>query len=46
MIAHHALADGMALVFLIRALLQVLSGGKIEAGPILVIATKPSRRFQ
>ncbi|HTF65750.1 MAG TPA: condensation domain-containing protein, partial [Edaphobacter sp.] len=27
MIAHHAIADGMALVFLIRDLLQVLSGG-------------------
>ena len=26
MIAHHAIADGMALVFLIRDLLQVLSG--------------------
>jgi len=31
MVAHHAIADGMALVFLIRDLLQVLSGGKIEA---------------
>jgi NRPS condensation-like uncharacterized protein len=31
MIAHHAIADGMALVFLIRDLLQVLSGGHIEA---------------
>jgi NRPS condensation-like uncharacterized protein len=31
MVAHHAIADGMALVFLIRALLQVLSGGYIEA---------------
>jgi hypothetical protein len=31
MIAHHAIADGMALVFLIRDLLQVLSGGQIEA---------------
>jgi phthiocerol/phthiodiolone dimycocerosyl transferase-like enzyme len=30
MIAHHAIADGMALVFLIRDLLQVLSGGQIE----------------
>ena len=30
-IAHHAIADGMALVFLIRDLLQVLSGGQIEA---------------
>jgi NRPS condensation-like uncharacterized protein len=29
-IAHHAIADGMALVFLIRDLLQVLSGGQIE----------------
>jgi NRPS condensation-like uncharacterized protein len=28
--AHHAIADGMALVFLIRDLLQVLSGGQIE----------------
>jgi NRPS condensation-like uncharacterized protein len=33
MIAHHAIADGMALVFLIRDLLQVLSGGQIEALP-------------
>jgi NRPS condensation-like uncharacterized protein len=31
MVAHHAIADGMALVFLIRDLLQVLSGGHIEA---------------
>jgi NRPS condensation-like uncharacterized protein len=31
LIAHHAIADGMALVFLIRDLLQVLSGGQIEA---------------
>jgi NRPS condensation-like uncharacterized protein len=31
MVAHHAIADGMALVFLIRDLLQVLSGGQIEA---------------
>jgi NRPS condensation-like uncharacterized protein len=31
MIAHHAIADGMALVFLIRDLLQVLSGDQIEA---------------
>jgi NRPS condensation-like uncharacterized protein len=31
MIAHHAIADGMALVFLIRDLLQVLSGRQIEA---------------
>jgi NRPS condensation-like uncharacterized protein len=30
-IAHHAIADGMALVFLIRDLLQVLSGGQLEA---------------
>src|ERR1700730_14464646 len=30
LIAHHAIADGMALVFLIRDLLQVLSGGQIE----------------
>jgi hypothetical protein len=30
MIAHHAIADGMALVFLIRDLLQVLSGGQIK----------------
>jgi hypothetical protein len=30
MIAHHAIADGMALVFLIRDLLQVLSGGQIR----------------
>jgi NRPS condensation-like uncharacterized protein len=30
-IAHHAIADGMALVFLIRDLLQVLSGEQIEA---------------
>ena len=30
-IAHHAIADGMALVFLIRDLLQVLSGRQIEA---------------
>jgi NRPS condensation-like uncharacterized protein len=29
-IAHHAIADGMALVFLIRDLLQVLSGEQIE----------------
>ena len=33
MIAHHAIADGMALVFLIRDLLQVLSGEQIEALP-------------
>jgi NRPS condensation-like uncharacterized protein len=33
LIAHHAIADGMALVFLIRDLLQVLSGGQIEALP-------------
>ena len=31
LIAHHAIADGMALVFLIRDLLQVLAGGQIEA---------------
>jgi NRPS condensation-like uncharacterized protein len=31
LVAHHAIADGMALVFLIRDLLQVLSGGQIEA---------------
>ena len=31
MVAHHAIADGMALVFLIRDLLQVLSGEQIEA---------------
>jgi NRPS condensation-like uncharacterized protein len=31
LIAHHAIADGMALVFLIRDLLQVLSDGQIEA---------------
>jgi hypothetical protein len=31
LIAHHAIADGMSLVFLIRDLLQVLSGGQIEA---------------
>jgi NRPS condensation-like uncharacterized protein len=31
LIAHHAIADGMALVFLIRDLLQVLSVGQIEA---------------
>jgi NRPS condensation-like uncharacterized protein len=31
LIAHHAIADGMALVFLIRDLLQILSGGQIEA---------------
>jgi NRPS condensation-like uncharacterized protein len=31
MVAHHAIADGMALVFLIRDLLQVLSGGQIKA---------------
>ena len=31
MIAHHSIADGMALVFLIRDLLQVLSGAQIEA---------------
>ena len=30
MIAHHVIADGMSLVFLIRDLLQVLSGGQIE----------------
>lgn len=30
MVAHHAIADGMALVFLIRDLLQVLSGEQIE----------------
>ena len=33
MIAHHAIADGIALVFLIRDLLQVLSGEQIEALP-------------
>jgi hypothetical protein len=33
LIAHHAIADGMALVFLIRDLIQVLSGGQIEALP-------------
>jgi hypothetical protein len=31
MIPHHAIADGMALVFLFRDLLQVLSGGQVEA---------------
>ena len=31
MVAHHSIADGMALVFLIRDLLQALSGGQIEA---------------
>jgi NRPS condensation-like uncharacterized protein len=31
MVAHHAIADGMALVFLIRDLLQVLTGGQLEA---------------
>jgi hypothetical protein len=31
MIVHHAIADGMAIVFLIRDLLQVLSDGQIEA---------------
>jgi NRPS condensation-like uncharacterized protein len=31
LVAHHAIADGMALVFLIRDLLQVLSGEQIEA---------------
>jgi NRPS condensation-like uncharacterized protein len=31
MIAHHSIADGMALVFLIRDLLLVLSGEQIEA---------------
>src|SRR5260370_39085927 len=31
MVPHHSIADGMALVFLIRDLLQVLSGGQIEA---------------
>ena len=31
LIAHHAIADGMTLVFLIRDLLQVLSGGQLEA---------------
>jgi NRPS condensation-like uncharacterized protein len=31
MIVHHAIADRIALVFLIRDLLQVLSGGQIEA---------------
>ena len=30
-VAHHAIADGMALVFLIRDLLQVLSGRQLEA---------------
>jgi hypothetical protein len=30
MIAHHAIADGMALVFLIRDLLQEFSGGQID----------------
>jgi NRPS condensation-like uncharacterized protein len=30
-ISHHSIADGMALVFLIRDLLQVLSGEQIEA---------------
>src|SRR5580700_10996801 len=33
MIAHHSIADGMALVFLIRDLLQVLSGEQIAALP-------------
>jgi NRPS condensation-like uncharacterized protein len=33
LVAHHAIADGMALVFLIRDLLQVLSGEQIEALP-------------
>ena len=31
MVAHHSIADGMSLVFLIRDLLQVLSGEQIEA---------------
>jgi NRPS condensation-like uncharacterized protein len=31
MVAHHSIADGMALVFLIRDLLQALSGRQIEA---------------
>jgi Condensation domain len=31
LVAHHAIADGMSLVFLIRDLLQVLSGGQMEA---------------
>ena len=31
MVAHHSIADGMALVFLIRDLLQALSGGQLEA---------------
>src|SRR5258708_22860517 len=31
LVAHHAIADGMSLVFLIRDLLQVLSGGQLEA---------------
>jgi hypothetical protein len=31
LIAHHSIADGMALVFLIRDLLQVLSDGHLEA---------------
>jgi hypothetical protein len=31
MVAHHSIADGMALVFLIRDLLQVLSGEQVEA---------------
>jgi NRPS condensation-like uncharacterized protein len=31
LVAHHAIADGMALVFLIRDLLLVLSGEQIEA---------------
>jgi hypothetical protein len=30
MVAHHAIADGMALVFLIRDLLHLLSGGQSE----------------
>jgi Condensation domain len=31
LVAHHAIADGMSLVFLIRDLLQVLSGGQMAA---------------
>jgi NRPS condensation-like uncharacterized protein len=31
LVAHHAIADGMALVFLIRDLLQLISGEQIEA---------------
>jgi hypothetical protein len=33
LVAHHAIADGMALVFMIRDLIQVLFGGQIEALP-------------